>query len=497
MQFANSLSQHLNNSNWWIHVTTLTIVAFMYVMTFVVQFSGSLVYISQYKWTQFCIFLLALMGIFSPVLLYSIFRNRLQVFHKAKHVLWFLIFMAYPFVFLLLTPSIQLGSISIMAENLIVIGIVLLIVEIFSHSTMNSYSQNISDWKEKVSPEWVVVVLFIMLAVFYASRLRIALGDINPENVPSGFSIGIQSALVVLFYYLFYLVNHYFLANKIFKKKGIVYYGFSVLACICIFFIPIYLLHSYLPAFRPLLLYKLGEDWIGSNPPNAFWSLRLGSIVMPLLLTIPLTVLMQWIGMAKRVNALEKEKTETELNLLKQQINPHFFFNTLNNIYSMSRKKNEDTPEAILQLSDLMRYVIYKGQEDTATLSQEIKYIEDYIDLQKLRLHQKFDYQFDINVTHLELEITPLLIIILVENAFKHGIEVASEDSYLHLSLEEKNGQLIFKCDNSIEDSNHQDKPGLGLKNLKRRLALIYPNAHTLDIEKSKGNYKATLRIDL
>jgi len=277
--------------------------------------------------------------------------------------------------------------------------------------------------------------------------------------------------------------------NKIYRKKGIIYYAFSVLGSICIFFIPIFLLHSFLPAFRPLLVYKLAEDWVGADPPNAFWSMRLGSIVMPLLLTIPLTILMQWIGMAKRVNALEKEKTDTELNLLKQQINPHFFFNTLNNIYAMSRKKNEATPEAILQLSDLMRYVIYKGQESTVTLNQEIKYIEDYIDLQMLRLHQNFDYKFEIDVPDKAIEVTPLLFIIFVENAFKHGIEVASNDSYLHLTLKESNGTLTFTCSNSVEENTNESTPGLGLSNLKRRLELCYPDAHSLDIQKSEHNY--------
>jgi len=264
-----------------------------------------------------------------------------------------------------------------------------------------------------------------------------------------------------------------------------------------IFTVPLCLLYYYLPAFRSTLNYKLGEDWIGPEAPTAFFSTYSASIFYIMYLTIPITILVQWIGMAKKVNALEQEKINTELNLLKQQINPHFFFNTLNNIYSMSRKKNKATPEAILQLSDLMRYVIYKGQEDTVSLDQEIKYIEDYVELQKLRLHQQFDFQFNIDIIDNNCQVTPLLFIIFVENSFKHGIEVASEDSYLHLNLIQNDSQIIFSCTNSIEEKPKNKAVGLGLNNLERRLELSYPNAYNINLRKKNDHYQAILTLDL
>lgn len=497
MAAVKSLSKHLIQHNWWIHITTITIIAFIYSMTIAMPI-GQLVYLHSSKWIAFFKFLGILFLFYSPAILYGYFRDTI---HKSttqylKYIIWILTFVAFPFSFLLLDAPVQLSTISIMPENLTLIGIFVLLVEVITNpKPIFQLKTDLSAWKNKVSPEWIVVIIFILFAIYFAIQLEMGYGS-QTSGFRSGFWLGIQCGALCVAYYLFYLINHYFLVNKIYRTKGVVYYFFGFIALVSLFTIPISLIYYYFPAFKSILQYKLGTDWIGPNAPTAFWSIYLGSIIFLMILTIPLTILVQWIGMAQKVNALEKEKTDTELNLLKQQINPHFFFNTLNNIYAMSRKKSENTPEAILQLSDLMRYVIYNGQENTVSINQEVKYIEDYIDLQRLRLHQNFDYTFDIEVANPEASIIPLLFIILVENAFKHGIEVASEDSYLHLTLEQKGRNLTFTCSNSFEESNTNEKPGLGLTNLKRRLELSYPERHSLKIEKSESNYQAILSID-
>ncbi len=496
-QLVKSLSKHLTSNNWWIHVTVLTVISFLYYMTFRMPF-GNLIYLNEYKWITFITFLLSILAIYSPIIIYSILRKRISRVPNQwiKYGIWATIFILYPITYMAIEGKLMLSGVSIMAENITLIGIVILIVEIFSNpQPAFNTSIDISEWKEKVSPEWIVIIIFLMMAGYTTMYLFME-HQTNHSGYKSFFWISIQSLLVIATYYIFYIINHYFLVNKIYRSQGIIYYAFSFLALMYIFLIPISTLLYYLPAFSSVLSYRLGEDWIGPNSPTAFWSIYSTTVFYIMYLTIPITILVQWIGMAKRVNSLEKEKTDSELNLLKQQINPHFFFNTLNNIYSMSRKQSEDTPEAILQLSDLMRYVIYKGQENTVTLQQEIKYIEDYIELQKLRLHQNFDCQFDINVDKIESHVTPLLFIILVENAFKHGIETASEDSYLHIRLDQDEKGITFSCSNSIEDHNTITTTGLGLTNLKRRLELGYPDSHSLDVQKSDRDYQAILRID-
>ena len=153
-----------------------------------------------------------------------------------------------------------------------------------------------------------------------------------------------------------------------------------------------------------------------------------------MLATTPIILTVQWFKQSNEIADLEREKSATELNLLKQQINPDIFINTLNNLYALSLTKDEKTPEVILQLSELMRYVIKRGKEEVVPILEEIKYIEDYVWLQNIRLHKKLDFSFEKNIDDLSLKIPPLLFINLVENAFKHGIEPAEEDlSLIHI----------------------------------------------------------------
>lgn len=497
--YSTKISKHLTSSNWWIILTSVVFISFIYYMTFRNRLGGTLVYINEYKWKTFAIFLPLMIGIFLPQILFALLRSRINRIENSlvKMTLWVAAFVLYPLLYLLLPSTLEIGGVNYMSENITLIGIIILVLEVISNPTpIIHINADISIWKQKVSPEWIVAVLFIMLAIYISFNLKIE-NSSDPTGFKSGFWIGLQSTLVVIVYYIFYLINHYFLVNHIYRRKGVVYYIFSFIALMLIITVPLCLLYYHLPAFKSTLSYKLGEEWVGPNAPTAFFSVYSASIFYIMYLTIPITILVQWISMAQKVNTLEKEKTTTELNLLKQQINPHFFFNTLNNIYSMSRKKNEATPEAILQLSDLMRYVIYKGQEDTVSIGQEIKYLEDYVELQKLRLHQQFDFQFNIDIVDNDLQVSPLLFIIFVENAFKHGIEVASEDSYLHLNLRQDGSQISFSCTNSVEEKTDDYYSGLGLTNLKRRLDLSYPNTHTIDYHKSNDHYHAILTIDL
>ncbi|MEM1124792.1 MAG: sensor histidine kinase, partial [Bacteroidota bacterium] len=213
-----------------------------------------------------------------------------------------------------------------------------------------------------------------------------------------------------------------------------------------------------------------------------------------ILVSLPVVVALQWFEQSSQIANLEKAKSATELNLLKQQINPHFFFNTLNNLYALSIVKDRQTPEVIMQLSELMRYVIYKGKENFVTLKEEIKYIEDYVQLQQIRLHKNLDFRFDKTIDDPDLAIPPLLFITFVENAFKHGIEPAENDCYLHLSLEVTHQILVFTCENSVEEKNTA-LAGIGQENLRRRMALRFPNAHEIKIEERNKSYKATLKI--
>jgi len=216
-----------------------------------------------------------------------------------------------------------------------------------------------------------------------------------------------------------------------------------------------------------------------------------------MLLSQPVILFLEWVRKTRTITLLEKEKTATELDLLKQQVNPHFFFNTLNNLYALSLRQAPETPETVLQLSELMRYVIYKAKDERVQLQEEVKYLQDYLDLQRIRLYQEADIDLVVNLSNPELAIPPLLFIILVENAFKHGIEPAVGDCFLQMELTELHGHVSFVCHNSLDPKMKKKiRPGgVGLQNLQRRLELLYPDRFEIIVDKGTEDYRVMLNL--
>jgi sensor histidine kinase YesM len=215
-----------------------------------------------------------------------------------------------------------------------------------------------------------------------------------------------------------------------------------------------------------------------------------------IILTIPFFALtlnwfyQQW----KWLKNLESKKSKAELSLLKSQINPHFFFNTLNNLYGLVVEKSDDAPSVVLKLSDIMRYTIYMGKEDFVPLQDEIEYLKSYIDLHKIRYQKKVDIQFNCSQEK-KGQIAPLLLIIPLENAFKHGVESLTENAYIHVDLKMTNGTIYFEIENNFERIESNKNRGIGLENLKQRLELLYPHKHKMQIEVKGTIYKLSLII--
>lgn len=189
---------------------------------------------------------------------------------------------------------------------------------------------------------------------------------------------------------------------------------------------------------------------------------------------------------------LKNEKAKTELLHLQSQVNPHFFFNMLNNLYGLVDRDSEKAKQLILKLSDMMRYSIYEGQKEYVTLKKEIDFISNYIELHKMRYHKNIDVNFEVDVENDKLKIMPLLLIILVENAFKHGVEVLRNNAFVNLSIVVKKKEVSLKIENNF-DEEMKNKDGLGLQNLKRRLELVYPKKHQLTYSTNEDRYTANL----
>ncbi|MEP0266314.1 sensor histidine kinase [Dokdonia sp.] len=198
-----------------------------------------------------------------------------------------------------------------------------------------------------------------------------------------------------------------------------------------------------------------------------------------------------------------QHEQEAELKLLKEQLNPHFLFNTLNNLYGLSVVKSDKLPDLMLKLSDLLRYSLYETKETYVPLEKEITYLENYISLEKIRLEDSTNIRFEKSGNLSSKKIAPMLFIVFVENAFKYLGVIETKKSKVTVSIKEENNTLTFTCDNTVDahdinDENlEKDKSGIGLQNAKKRLALMYPEKHTLTIKENKGTFSVVLKLDL
>lgn len=193
---------------------------------------------------------------------------------------------------------------------------------------------------------------------------------------------------------------------------------------------------------------------------------------------------------------LKNEKTKTELLHLKSQVNPHFFFNMLNNLYGLVGKNPKQAQQLILKLSDLMRYSIYDGQKEFVSISEEIIYLKNYIELNKMRYHKKIDIRFDTDISD-NNPVMPLLFIILLENAFKHGVETLREKAYVHIKMVSTKQIITCTIENNFEKVQEKEQIGIGLENLKRRLELAYPDQYDLSFNIKNDVYKVQLSLQV
>jgi len=195
---------------------------------------------------------------------------------------------------------------------------------------------------------------------------------------------------------------------------------------------------------------------------------------------------------------LREEKLDTELKLLKAQINPHFIFNALNNIYSLTYMKSENAPESVLKLSEMLRYVFYDCSNDNVPLTSEIHYIENFIAFQQMKTRYTQNISMQIDLKAGNPQIAPMLYIPFIENAFKYSRIEEVEDSYVNIIIKEDPGKVVFIIRNSIPEKN---KPlpgsGMGIKNVKHRLKIIYPGTHTLTTNESNDEFNLKLCIEI
>jgi sensor histidine kinase YesM len=201
----------------------------------------------------------------------------------------------------------------------------------------------------------------------------------------------------------------------------------------------------------------------------------------------------------EKLKRIELEKTIAELSFLKAQINPHFLFNTLNNLYALILEKSDKSGECVLKLADILKYILDEGKEDKVSLKKELLLLENYIELEKLRKPDA-DVSFISECTSNNYQITPLLLLPFVENAFKHGLNTVSKNGFIHLTIKAKDQLLTLSIENNIPPVANiiaVESHGIGIENAKKRLSLLYSNRHELLIERKSNSFLVNLQLQL
>ncbi|WP_158563295.1 sensor histidine kinase [Chitinophaga silvatica] len=207
-------------------------------------------------------------------------------------------------------------------------------------------------------------------------------------------------------------------------------------------------------------------------------------------------IALEWFKSEKQREELKVEKLNAELKFLKSQINPHFLFNCLNTIYSLAHKQSVQTEHAILKLSTIMRYMIYESNEDKVLLSQELKYLHDYIEIQRLRLPKDITIDYQVNGDPGAQRIEPMLLVPFVENAFKHGISY-TEPAFIEINIDITADELCLKVRNSHFKERVSERGGIGLQNVLKRLDMLYNDEHIINIQETENQFIVDLKIVL
>ncbi|MFY8021774.1 MAG: sensor histidine kinase [Bacteroidia bacterium] len=339
------------------------------------------------------------------------------------------------------------------------------------------------------------IVLFISLPILYAPHESIS--ETITHNRFAQRDLLVYSLLVVFVY-----LHYYIIIPQLYFKKHFIQYGLLLgigILITCI--LPIYLMdifgeshiHEHHHTIENTL--REGSKHMGHKkhgPPFLFeFKQNLFVFLVAVLFSLMIRI-------NNRLKYSEEKRSEAELSYLKAQVNPHFLFNTLNSIYALAISGSEQTSDMVLKLSGIMRFVLTEAKKDLVPLDKEIEYIDDYIALQRIRLGETFKLSYTVKGKGNKLEIPPLLLIPIIENAFKHGVN-PEENSCILINLEIDVNKLILTVDNNkVKKTSFNNYPGgLGLKNVRDRLKMLYPERHRFVIEEDSREFNVYLEIEL
>lgn len=303
----------------------------------------------------------------------------------------------------------------------------------------------------------------------------------------------LRYVLNMFFYVLIFYLNYFYLITHFLgKKKVLAFILFNIVLSIVFMYLNDFLNHLFVQLPPPRKGESSGEHFV-------FRSLSVFFFLMITGMSVAVRMTADLFAVQARQHALEKQQMEAELKGLKNQLNPHFLFNTLNNIYSLIAFDTDKAQETVHNLSSLLRYMLYESNALSVPLTKDLAFLEDYIALMRIRLSDSVTLTTHIGVVDNDEQIAPLLFISLLENAFKHGVS-NGEPSFINIKINTENHVLTCEIVNSYFPKNpDQDKSGsgIGLVNLRRRLHLIYPGRYLFEAAQIKQTYRSFLSINL
>jgi sensor histidine kinase YesM len=249
-----------------------------------------------------------------------------------------------------------------------------------------------------------------------------------------------------------------------------------------------------------LLIYLVNHFVAMPKPESMDLGMALNFVIAGVLnymLSFVFRIAIAYFGLKQQAEEILLQKSQAELNLLKSQVQPHFLFNTLNNIYYEAYREAPRTASLIERLSDIMRYFVDESPKDEVSMQTEVSFVENYIALEKIRIRHKIEVNF-VKEYHAEARIPPMLLMTFVENIFKHGIDKSSKENKIDISLIQQEGFLLFQTCNSLHDKTSKDEThGFGIENLRRRLAMLYGSKFELNIENNGKTFIAFLKVPI
>jgi len=305
--------------------------------------------------------------------------------------------------------------------------------------------------------------------------------------------VGFNNFLVVICYVLLVYFNlNYLIPNYLLNNKFLIYSGLLLLTSLVV---------TTLRELMQFLLYVIVDDTAAKDFLLSTLNLQLLLAFLVAGTSTIFKITSDWARQSKERQELQTRTMQSELRFLKSQINPHFLFNTLNNLYALTLKKDDKAPEIVLKLSEMMRYMLYECNEKRVPLEKEVNYIRNYLDLEQLRQGGNVKIKFEINGQIKDQQIAPLMFIPFLENSFKHGINHVLSKGYVNVILNVDERHVNFFIENNKADMvafpNQKRAGGIGLVNVKQRLDLLYPSNYALEIDDNPKSYAVNLLIDL